>query len=478
MLPESPRSRRGMPLTLRLTLALTVASFFVALLVTMLGADRRDRDAADAGALEQLRFAQQLADRISPFLERGDLLRMSMLATAGRDLANGRILVLDRRGKVALDTALVLGDRQLGLLTHGGAFQRRSVLDDQQVRESLVPVRFGGDPIGELRMQVPIGSQQASFETGQFGLVLLCCLTLVAVAGLMAHHWSARVRSITDSLVQLATGQLTAEHDAPRDGELHELDQALQELEKGVHDGLHRVVDSFIAISTQVIDGMERRGLVPHGHAERTARYAGLLAERLELRPGDCKDLELACRLHDLGKAWLRPAVLKKSSALSAEEQHSLASHPVQAADHLESLPGLRRVAAIVRHQNERHDGTGSPDNLRGERIPLGARVLAIASAFDLLTTCGESQALDWEAALEHMATDRGEVFDPWLLDLFDEEVRRSPPAVTLDKPVMIMPGGTPPYRIEAAVDEGALDSEPDGELEVMLDDSPPEETL
>jgi hypothetical protein len=76
------------------------------------------------------------------------------------------------------------------------------------------------------------------------------------------------------------------------------------------------------------------------------------------------------------------------------------------------------------------------------------------------------------------MATDRGEVFDPWLLDLFDEEVRRSPPAVTLDKPVMIMPGGTPPYRIEAAADEGALDSEPDGELEVMLDDSPPEETL
>ena len=475
MFPESSRNRRGMPLTLRLSLALTVASLFVALLVAGLGADRQARERAEAEAAGRVQFAQQFADRLSPFLERGDLLRMSMLATAGRDLATSRIVVLDRAGKVALDTALVLGGRQLSLLTQGGAFQRLVEQEGQRWRESLVPVRFGGDTIGEVRLQSPLQPESAGFDAGLFGLVLLCCLTLVAVAALMAHHWSGRVRSVTDSLVQLATGHLTggAQQSAP--GELRDLGHALQELEKGVHDGLSRVVDGFVSLASQVVDGLERRSLVPAGHAERTARYAAMLAERLDLRAGDRRDLELACRLHDLGKAWVRPGVLQKQGALTDAERQSLQNHPLQAAEHLDALPGLRRVAAIVRHQHERHDGTGHPDALRGERIPLGARALAIASAFDLLTTCGDGHALDAEAALEQLAADRGEVFDPWLLELFAEEIRRAPPAVAVDRPVMIMPGGAVPYRLEPTAVEDTEDGTGD-ELEVMFDDAPPEE--
>jgi HD-GYP domain-containing protein (c-di-GMP phosphodiesterase class II) len=475
MFPAPLRVGRGLPLTLRVGLALTVASVFVAILVAFLGSERATRARLEAQAADELRFAQQLADRLSPMLDRGDLLRLSMLATAGHDLAGARVVVLDRTGRVALDTALALGDRQLVLLTLGGAFQRALEQGDERLRETLAPVRFGGDIIGEVRLQTPRAVMAAGFDFGLFGIVLLCCLSLVVVATLMAHHWSARVRAVTGSLVQLATGQLTSDPDEAATGELRDLGEALHELEKGVHDGLHRVVEGFVALAMQVVDSLERRNLVPTGHGERTARYAAQLAEKLALLPPDQRDLELACRVSDLGKAWLRPAILQRKE-LSRAEAEALRDHPRQGADLLECLPGLRFVAAMVRHQYERFDGCGYPDALRGERIPLGARVLAIASTFDLLTTCGEHRPLSWEAALQQMAEGRGEIYDPWLLDLFAAAIRSAPPLAP-DRPVMILPGGSVPERPAGAIEaEDGLDYDLGAELEVMLDELPPEE--
>jgi polar amino acid transport system substrate-binding protein len=148
----------------------------------------------------------------------------------------------------------------------------------------------------------------------------------------------------------------------------------------------------------------------------------------------------------------------------------------VHAAEQLECVPALRRVARILRHQLERYDGLGSADGLRGDRIPLGSRVLAIASSFDLLTTCAPE--LDCQEALQQLAGARGEVFDPWLLDLFDEEIRREPPAGDSDRPVMIVPAGSLPWRLDAEAtgdvdDDGSFVAE---DLEVMHDDSPRED--
>lgn len=466
-----------MSLTVRLAMALSVASFFVAMLVAMLGADRNGRQLLVMEAEQQQHFALQLADRVSPFLERGDLLRMSMLATAGRDLVGSRVVVLDRTGSVALDTSLVFGSRRLGSLTQGGSFQRQIEIDGKTLRESLVPIRFGGDAIGELRLQAAIAVPAEAFDFNLFGLVFLCCLTLVVVASMMGHQWSLRVRSITAALAQVASGQRPAEHAGDKSGELRELGQVLLELEKGVHDGLERVVTTMVSLATQVVEGMERRSLIPKGHGERTARNAALVAERIELQPADLRDLDLACRLQDLGKAWVRPALLQKQTELTSEEIQSLHSHPVRGADHLDALPGLRHVARMVRHQNERHDGTGMPQQLRGERIPLGSRILAIASAFDLWTTCGD-QPLDKDAALVQMQKHRGEVFDPWLFDLFAEAVTGHELEAQTDKSVMIMPGGEVPYRLQPEQSEPEFGHEltTDSDLEVMLDDLPPEE--
>ena len=154
----NPRSLRTKKLSVsaRLCAALAVGVFFVATLLGLLGADREAQRHADVDKARDVRFAQQVAERAGPLLERGDLLRLSTLATASRDLHGARVLVLERSGRVVLDTDLVLGDRSLSLLAHGGAFQRTVAREDREgsVRETIAPVRFGGDVLGEIRLQI------------------------------------------------------------------------------------------------------------------------------------------------------------------------------------------------------------------------------------------------------------------------------------------------------------------------------------
>ena len=471
--------RRTSTLSARLSVALAVGSCFVAVMVGLLGADRANARRAAESAESDLRFAQQVAERAAPLLERGDLLRLSMLATAARDLSGARVLVLDPSARVVLDTDLVLGDRLLSLLASAGAFQRTTEREDGggSLRESIAPVRFGGEPMGEVRLQTDPSRDLVAFDAGLFGLVLLGGATLVAVAWIVSQHWSVRIRAATSAIAQITSGQPTTAYVPAAERELDELSVALVELEKGVHDGLHRVLESFVETSLQVVNGLERRGLVPDGHGQRTTRYAMLLADRLSLVPMDRRDLDLACRLSDLGRAWIRPSLLQKKS-LNADEQAIVEGHPAFAAERLDCLPGLRPVAAIIRHQRERHDGSGKPEGLRGDRIPLGARILAIAKAFDLWTTCGDPSPLSREAALRRMAEDRGEAFDPWLFDLFAAAVREAPAdeqAPEDAKSVMILPAGGLPTKSASERDEG-LDYGLGAELEVMLDELPPED--
>jgi HD-GYP domain-containing protein (c-di-GMP phosphodiesterase class II) len=477
-------SRRSLPLAARLAAVLTVASFFVALLVSLLVAEQRSQDLAQERDRGIERFAADLAERTAPLLERSDVLRLSVVAALAHDLYHGRVLVLDEGGKVRFDTALVQGDRQLQLVAQAGAFQRMVEREGEApVRETLVPVRRGGDVIGEVRLQYDVTPVHAAFPLDLFATVFLCCLSLVAVATMVGHHWLARIRRTTQALVQLASGEVgrAALDVAPVGGELQELQQAMQELDRGMQDGLARVADGFVALSLQLVDSLERRGLTPPGHGDRTARYAGMLAARLSLLPEDRRDLELACRVHDLGKAWLRPMVLENPDREPAD-QEAMRQHPVRAAAQLDSLPSLRRIAQIVRHQLECYGGSGHPDGLRGDRIPLGSRILAIASVYDVLTVCAAGDSpLEWQEALCRMAQDRGAVFDPWLLDLFAQEIRKSPPQRS-DRPVMISPAGVVALRsVVASFDNGTeagedLAADLAEELELMSEDRPGED--
>jgi len=162
-----------------------------------------------------------------------------------------------------------------------------------------------------------------------------------------------------------------------------------------------------------------REGLSPI-EAERPARLAQLFCERVAPDLAADPNIFRGFLLHDIGKLTLPDGLLTKLGALSDEERSLIRQRPVVASDILRSVPGLGAAVAIVRHHNECWDGSGYPEGLKGEAIPLGARIFTIANAFEAMTTGRPYRAkisVDW--AVAEIRARAGTQFDPGLTEEF-----------------------------------------------------------
>jgi HD-GYP domain-containing protein (c-di-GMP phosphodiesterase class II) len=162
-------------------------------------------------------------------------------------------------------------------------------------------------------------------------------------------------------------------------------------------------------------------------HSHRVSEYAVALARAMKLSEKEIQSLEYAALVHDLGKVALptREAI-KKEGALSDEERRNMVSHPGTAANIMVRVKALHRASTIVRYHHERPDGKGYPLGLPGEDVPLSARILNVADAFDAMTSDRPYRtALSDRQALDELNRGSGTQFDPkvvkCLLDLYDQ---------------------------------------------------------
>jgi putative two-component system response regulator len=123
------------------------------------------------------------------------------------------------------------------------------------------------------------------------------------------------------------------------------------------------------------------------GHSERLVAYVEQLGESLGLGEEGLQELRIASWLHDVGKIGMPESILLKPGPLDAEETRIMREHPVTGENICKPLKSLRRILPVIRHHHERMDGSGYPDGLRGEDIPLKVRILQIADIYDALTT-------------------------------------------------------------------------------------------
>ena len=117
------------------------------------------------------------------------------------------------------------------------------------------------------------------------------------------------------------------------------------------------------------------------------ARYADLIGRALGLGPDELTDLVYAARVHDIGKLFVPERILNKMGPLSEDEYHKVKSHARVGADIVGIIPGTDRIKKAVEHHHEALDGSGYPAALRGEQIPLWARILGLADAYVNMTT-------------------------------------------------------------------------------------------
>ena len=163
-------------------------------------------------------------------------------------------------------------------------------------------------------------------------------------------------------------------------------------------------------------------------HCSRLAHAAVAVARSLELSEDLVEAIGYGAVLHDIGKIGVAERILLKTEALTEEEWVEMRRHPVIGATIIEPLQIGRLAAPIVRHHHERWDGKGYPDGLRGAAIPVGARIVAVADAFDAMTHDRPyREALSVEEAVEQLVTGRGHQFDGDAVILFVEQYLSQP---------------------------------------------------
>jgi putative nucleotidyltransferase with HDIG domain len=150
---------------------------------------------------------------------------------------------------------------------------------------------------------------------------------------------------------------------------------------------LRKQRDLFLDTITILAQAIELRDDYTGGHTIRVSTYSVLLAEQLNMAPRDIELIRLGTPLHDIGKIGIDDAVLRKPDRLTPEEFEHMKLHTVKGAEIIATVPDLQPILPIVRNHHERWDGKGYPDGLGGEAISPLARVVALADAFDAMTS-------------------------------------------------------------------------------------------
>ncbi len=195
-------------------------------------------------------------------------------------------------------------------------------------------------------------------------------------------------------------------------------------------EGVRRVVQEadlqVIRLLAKVSDLRDR---YTGEHGEETLRLARRVADRLELAPREREALEVGCLLHDIGKVGVPDQVLHKAGPLTAQERSVMEEHPVLGAQILEHAVHLKASLEAVLYHHERWDGKGYPEGLRGEEIPLIARIVAVLDAFQAMTSDRPyRQRRSVAEALAELRRGAGKQFDPRVVELFVQSLEEEQP--------------------------------------------------
>jgi HD-GYP domain-containing protein (c-di-GMP phosphodiesterase class II) len=183
----------------------------------------------------------------------------------------------------------------------------------------------------------------------------------------------------------------------------------------------HELSRSYMATVRALSNAVEARDAYTGKHAERVTAYGMEIARAVDPTLAATPQLEFGFLLHDIGKVAIPDAILYKSGALSSDERALMAQHPVVGAAIIRGIDFLGDAVAVVRSHHERWDGSGYPDRLAGEEIPLAARVFSVADVLDALTTNRPYRpASPLSDARAMIDSEGGTHFDPRVVEAFD----------------------------------------------------------
>ncbi len=206
----------------------------------------------------------------------------------------------------------------------------------------------------------------------------------------------------------------------------------LVRLQRNLKDEVDRKTQENASLSLHVVqtlaEAIDAKDTYTNGHSGRVAQYARLIAGRYGYPSGRQDEIYMIGLLHDVGKIGVPDAVISKPGKLTEEEFSQIKSHPVMGERILKQIKEMPQLAVGARWHHERYDGSGYPDGLSGAEIPEEARIVAVADAYDAMTSRRSYRdVLSQEKVTSELQEGRGGQFDPAFADIMLEMIREDP---------------------------------------------------
>jgi putative nucleotidyltransferase with HDIG domain len=195
----------------------------------------------------------------------------------------------------------------------------------------------------------------------------------------------------------------------------------------------------FMGTIRALADAIDEKDPYTRGHSERVNRYAVLLAKQIGLEKKEIRQVHIASLFHDIGKIGIEDKILRKPAMLTDEEYTVMKQHPEKGAQILSKIRAMHDIIPGLRFHHERWDGSGYPLGLKGEEIPMAARIVAVADAFDAMTTNRPYQkAMPFDKAIGRLLELSDRVYDRKVVTAFADAYRigmfKEPPMAEVEE--------------------------------------------
>jgi len=274
-------------------------------------------------------------------------------------------------------------------------------------------VRIGSAHIGMSQKAIDKYVNQAFRDSLSIaaGLLIVGIIIAVILTNFMFKPFGELIKGVK----AIGEGNLNYKIRIKGNNELALLGQSFNEM-------ADRLKELYIGMLRAMAKALESRDPFAGGHDQRVAEYAGACAEYIRLPVDEVENIRLAAQVQNLGHIAVPDAILENTGKLSETEYEALKEHPEVGAEILNQVQALRGTVKLVLHHHERFDGTGYPAGLKGKDIPLGARILAVADAFDAMTSSQKHRtAISPEQAITELKKGAGTQFDPEIVNAFIE---------------------------------------------------------
>jgi len=270
-------------------------------------------------------------------------------------------------------------------------------------------------------VQEPKADAYRIIKDMQFQAVIwaaVAILLAVTASTLLAFRLARPIGVLAGKAMSLATGNFAERVDIASKNELGQLAQSFNHMASQLERHDQNLREMFIDTTKALAAAIDAKDPYTRGHSQRVAQISLEIAKEMGQSPSEQQKVNIAALLHDVGKIGIEDHILKKPGQLTDEEYGIIKQHPRWGAMIMGHISQLKEVVPAIQHHHERLDGTGYPEGLAGDQIPMLARIIAVADTFDAMTTDRLYQkAMDPQFVVSKLHEWKGTRYDPTVVD-------------------------------------------------------------